>query len=362
MPQESLGFVKLEWTCPKCSSRNPGPQKTCSGCGAPQPDNVKFEQAERQELVKDEAEIKQAKAGPDIHCPFCGTRNAAGTATCTQCGGDLVEGTLREVGQVIGAHTTGPVREIACPRCAAPNLETAHNCTKCGAPLTKTPEVMPAAAPAQVPAKQNRLLMVAGIVIAVVCLCAVVVMLMNTFKTEGKNGVVQDAHWVSIIQVEAQRPVRRQDWRNEIPAEATIGNCTEKLHNVQDEPAPNSVKVCGTPYEVETGSGFAEVVQDCQYEVYQDYCEYTVMEWTVVNEFSLEGEDYSPAWPEVQLSSSEERQGERNQVFTVVFETADGRYEYVTSDFDLFQRLQLGSEWVLNINGLGQIVSIEPVQ
>jgi hypothetical protein len=221
---------------------------------------------------------------------------------------------------------------------------------------------MPAPAPAQVPAKQNRLLMVAGIVIAVVCLCAVVVMLMNTFKTEGRNGVVQDAHWVSIIQVEAQQPVRRQDWRDEIPTEATIGNCTDKLHHVQNEPAPNSVKVCGTPYQVDKGSGFAEVVQDCQYEVYQDYCEYTVMEWTVVNEFRLEGEDYSPAWPEVQLSSSEERQGERNQVYTVIFETADGRYEYVTSDFDLYQQLQLGSEWILNINGLGQIVSIEPVQ
>ena len=220
---------------------------------------------------------------------------------------------------------------------------------------------MPEAAPAPVPAKPNRLLMVVGIALAVLCLCAVGAMLMNTFKTEGKNGVVQDVHWVSIVQVEAQQPVRRQDWRDEIPAEGKIGNCTEKLHNVQDAPAPNSVKVCGTPYEVDKGSGFAEVVQDCQYEVYQDYCEYTVMEWAVVNEFRLEGEDYSPVWPEVQLSS-EERQGEKEQVYTVIFETADGQYEYTTSDYDVFRQLQIGSEWILSINGLGQIVSIEPAR
>ena len=51
MAQESLGFVKLEWTCPKCGSRNPGPEKTCLGCGAPQPQDVKFEQAETQVLI-----------------------------------------------------------------------------------------------------------------------------------------------------------------------------------------------------------------------------------------------------------------------------------------------------------------------
>jgi ribosomal protein L40E len=88
MSQEVLGYVKMEWVCPKCNSRNPGPQKTCIGCGAPQPPDVQFQQAEQQQLITDQAEIAQAQAGPDIHCPFCGTRNPAGAKTCSQCGGD----------------------------------------------------------------------------------------------------------------------------------------------------------------------------------------------------------------------------------------------------------------------------------
>ena len=131
MAQESLGYIKLEWTCPNCGSRNPGPQKTCLSCGAAQPENVQFHQAETQNLLKDEAEIENAKSGADIHCPYCGARNVAGAETCSQCGGDLKEGVRRETGQVIGAYSTGPVKQISCPNCGVQNPETALKCAGC---------------------------------------------------------------------------------------------------------------------------------------------------------------------------------------------------------------------------------------
>jgi hypothetical protein len=70
MAKKSLGYVKLEWVCPNCSTRNLGPQKTCTSCGAPQPDNVEFEQAAQAEIIKEQAEIAKAKVGPDIHCHY----------------------------------------------------------------------------------------------------------------------------------------------------------------------------------------------------------------------------------------------------------------------------------------------------
>ncbi|NJN94563.1 MAG: zinc ribbon domain-containing protein [Anaerolineales bacterium] len=93
MTRKTLGYVKLIWNCPNCGSRNPGPQKTCSNCGTPQPDNVKFEQLPQSELVTDAAEIAQAKAGPDVHCYYCGSRNAASAKVCSQCGADLTQAT-----------------------------------------------------------------------------------------------------------------------------------------------------------------------------------------------------------------------------------------------------------------------------
>ena len=139
MPKETLGYVKLEWTCPKCNNRNPGPEKTCLSCGAPQPQDVQFVQAEQQELSQDEVLKKTAEAGADIHCAFCGTRNPAGASICSQCGADLKTGTRREAGRVVGAFKAGPAKQITCPSCGTMNPETALKCTQCGAQLQLKP-------------------------------------------------------------------------------------------------------------------------------------------------------------------------------------------------------------------------------
>ena len=89
MAQKEVGFVELEWTCPVCKTRNPGTQKTCSGCGNAQPENVAFETAVGAELLTDEQKIARAKTGPDIQCGLCCARNTAYAQMCSQCGGDL---------------------------------------------------------------------------------------------------------------------------------------------------------------------------------------------------------------------------------------------------------------------------------
>lgn len=363
MPQESLGYVKLEWTCPKCGSRNPGPQQTCVSCGAPQPQNVQFQEAEQQQLVTDQADLAKAKSGPDIHCAFCGTRNPAGAKTCSQCGADLTQGVRRETGQVVGAYSTGPVKQVTCPNCGMQNPATALKCAQCGASLTPAPAAAPApAAPLSAPAKKtNPLLIVAGALLLMICVCVVGAFMLSTLRTKSQNGVVQGVHWETDIPIEALQPAKHENWKDKIPADATVGSCTQKVYNVQDQPAPNSNKVCGTPYTVDKGSGFGEVVQDCQYEVLKDYCQYTIMEWQQVDVARLEGNDYNPAWPDPNLSSGQ-RLGDRSEQYTIIFEASGQQYTYTTSDNNLFQECQVGSEWVLNINGLGQLVSIEPVK
>ncbi|MEW5872101.1 MAG: zinc ribbon domain-containing protein [Chloroflexota bacterium] len=360
MSRESLGYVKLEWTCPKCGSRNPGPEKTCLSCGAPQPENVQFEQAQTQELIQDQAELAKAKAGADIHCAFCGARNPAGATTCSQCGADLKEGAKRQAGRVVGAFSTGPVKQVACPRCGTMNPETALKCAQCGAPTG----VAPAPSKVSQPARSAKPSMLGiGLVAAfgALCLIAIVVFVVLSLRTEGQNGVVQGVHWTTSVIVEARLPAEHQDWVDEIPADAQVGNCTQKVYKVQDEPAPNANKVCGTSYTVDKGSGYAEVVQDCRYEIMKDYCTYTVLEWQTFDTVQMEGTDYTPVWAEPQLTG-EQRLGTRSQEFEVSFGTDEGQYTYTTTDLNQFTEFQVGSEWILNINTFGSVVSVEPVQ
>ncbi len=108
MTKKTVGYVKMLWSCPRCATRNPGPQKFCNGCGAPQPSDVPFEQAPEEKLLTDAAEIALAKAGPDVHCPYCNGRNAGNAKFCGACGGDLAGAKARQAGVVAGAFRSQP--------------------------------------------------------------------------------------------------------------------------------------------------------------------------------------------------------------------------------------------------------------
>ncbi len=361
MTQKTLGYTELEWTCPKCQTRNPGTLRACTGCGAPQPEDVQFEQAPRQELVTDQAKIDQAKKGADIHCPYCQARNPAGTEVCVRCGGDLKEGEKRESGKVVGAYQApvGPVKEIACPSCGALNPEAGKVCVKCGSRLDKPSEAPAAPAAAAPGRKPNRMLIIlaatGAVILVVACLAFLIA---NLTRRDDLSGSVESVHWMRIVPILALTDVQRSAFVDEIPSGADVGQCEQRYHHTQDTPADNSQEVCGTPYTKDTGSGLGEVVQDCQYEVYVDYCEYTAQELRAVEQAVLQGDDANPNWPQVSLGQGQQ-EGQRQQEYTVVFQTEKGEIVYKPADEAAFRQFTPGSEWMLVLNGFGDIVSVE---
>jgi ribosomal protein L40E len=361
MSRKSLGYTELEWTCPYCDGRNPGTVKICGNCGSPQPDDVEFQQPAQEELITDEEQVAAIEErGADIHCGFCGTRNPGDAATCSQCGADLTEGEQRESGEVIGAHKHDDAADIKCPACSTMNPGTARKCSQCGqnlaAPVTPRPKPV-----AKAPKKKGGIPIVAIVLIAVFG-CAAIFLFMTLFRSEEVVGTVQSAEWERAIVIEGLQNASYQNWYDEIPNNATgVGQCQERVHHTQPNPpsGSNYREVCGTPYTVDTGSGFGEVVQDCNYEVYADYCEYTMLEWSPLNTLVVSGSDFNPYWPEVDLLNEEQREGSRNEEFTVVF-SADGKnVRYSPNSIESYTQFQPGSEWVLELNGFGGIVGLE---
>ena len=362
MAKKTLGYVELEWTCPNCGTRNPGPEQSCVNCGSPQPDDVQFEQAPKEELLTDEEVKEKVEAGADIHCPYCGTRNQANSEVCTKCGGDLAEGLKRESGRVVGAYKTGPVSMVPCPRCGTENPDTAKQCTQCGSSMEKEEEPVRQSPPPKdkKPDKKRNPLVVVAIVAILIVVCGIAaVLILLSMRTEAVTGTVQDVEWQRIVFVERLMPAEHQNWIDEIPSEADLGSCEEKIRTTSAEPKPNSVEVCGTPYTVDKGDGYGEVVQDCEYQVYEDYCTYSIMEWQNVDEVVLTGGDYEPVWPSPALAEDERLGSRQNETYTIMYETGGEVYVYTTTDLDLFQSSQIGSEWKLNINTFGSIVSVE---
>jgi len=363
MAKKTLGHVKLEWACPRCATRNPGPQKFCNGCGGPQPAEVQFTQAPEEKLLTDPAEIALAKAGPDIHCPFCAARNAGTAKFCGACGGKLEGGQVRQAGQIVGALRTGPASPVRCPSCGTENPGTAQRCGNCGAALTaeaaqKVEASAKAAAPAPPACRSRALLLGLGALILIGCLI-VGLFLMRGGGTQTASAVVQDVYWSRSVAVETLGLVEAEDWYENIPGGAQLGDCRNEYRGTSDQPVANSVEVCGTPYTVDTGGGYGEVVQDCVYEVYDDWCEYLVEDWQVVDTLSASGYDLNPYWPSASLAGGQ-RQGQAEEQFTVVFATDDGRYEYQAQDADEFSMFAIGSTWEIEVDGSGNLTSISP--
>ena len=358
MARKTVGYTHLHWTCPACGTQNLGTAEKCVNCQAPQPEDVAFEQPAQEKLIKDEKVIARAKAGPDIHCPYCGTRNPANVPTCAQCGGDLSEGTARK-GGALGAHRRKAAPDVACTYCGTMNPADARSCHNCGASLAKTEPQRPSPQPkaTRPQPRKNISPLLIGLLVVGCIVAAILVVLFN--RTEDVIGQVEAVQWERTITIEQLSPVSREDWLDEIPSDANIGICTEKPHHTQNNPAPNSTEICGTPYTLDTGTGIGEVVQDCEYQVYEDWCEYTALEWQTADSITTQGDGYNPSWPQYTLLT-DQKEGERQENYRVFFDTDGNKYTYSTNNLERFTDFQIGSEWVLEINTFDMIVGVEP--
>ena len=357
MAKKSLGYVELEWVCPTCNTRNPGSSRTCKGCGSPQPPDVKFVAPGQATITKDEAVARQATAGPDIHCPYCDARNPANAKVCKQCGGDLTTGEARKAGEVVSDFSTKGPGVVKCNTCGTENPANRTTCKNCGAPL---PVVKPPVAPKPAPTGGNScLLIAAGAVVLFVIGIIIFFMMSGGGERTTSVGTVVDNRWVRTIQVMGLRPRQYTDWLDEIPADAEIGACYDDVRAEVSEPVANSIEVCGTPYAVDQGTGFAEVVQDCVYQVIEQRCEYTVNQWMPVDVITEQGTGFDAMWPTL---AERQREGDREEQYECVISVNDTTYVYQTRSFAEYQRCVPGAQWSLETNAAGNVLRAAPAE
>ena len=346
--RESKGFVELEWVCPNCDSRNKGSKKTCANCGAPQPDNIKFQRAADEKIITDEKSVNAAKAGADIHCGFCGTRNPATATTCSQCGGDLKEGMARQAGQELQAAATQKI--ITCTNCGTENPGSERVCAKCGSPLPRT-EVPVVSPSAQVQAMQagapkkkvNGWIFAAIGILSLIC-CVTFVFLF-AIPSKSVKGTVADLQWQTSVPVQEVRAVSYSNERGSAPSGAYDVSCHTQDQEVCEEKT------------VDQGNGFAKVEKECHTDSTQ-FCDYTLDEWKTIQTYTLDGNDNSPMYKNPNITSSQ-RTGSPTQTLTVTFSIPSGQKIYSPGSVSEFQQFQIGSTWTLKMNALGGVMSVE---
>ena len=350
--RRTLGYIQNEWTCPNCETRNKGSNKTCENCGAPQPENVQFELPSERKFVTDDDSITAARAGADIHCPFCGTRNPATAKTCSQCGGELLEGKARESGRLMQAPPP-QLKIIKCDNCGTDNPTGNAVCSNCGSPLPKiaapafAPQGAAGAGPGRLaaPKKPNWLLI--GGIVAAVAICCVAVAALFLFPSRSVQATVVDVYWQTSVPLQEIRAVDYNNERGSPPSGAYNVSCRDESRDVCEQRT------------IDRGNGYSEVVEECHTETEQ-YCSYTVDEWTTIQTYTLDGNDLFPIYEDPSIASGQ-RLGSESEELTVTFMTEDGERETYTPDtVSEFQQFTRGSTWTLRMNALGGVVGVEP--
>jgi len=359
--RRTLGYVQNEWTCPNCSTRNKGGVKTCENCGAPQPENVQFDLPSEQKFVTDETSVNAAKAGADIHCGFCGTRNPATAETCSQCGGELKQGKAREAGRIMQAPPPQP-KVVKCEKCGSENPGSNALCSNCGSPLPKVAVAAPAVTPQAVAGTnvakpgaakktsaavlRTNWLLIGGI-LAALAVCCVAAVFFFVLPTKSVQATVVDVHWQTSVPVQEIRAVDYSNESGSPPSGAYDVSCHDESRDVCEQKT------------IDKGNGYSEVVEECHTES-QQYCSYTVDEWDTIQTYTLDGNDLQPIYDDPNISSSQ-RLGEQSEDFTVTFSTENGEQEtFSPGTVSEFQQYTVGSTWTLKMNSLGGVVSVEP--
>ena len=346
--RRTLGYIQNEWTCPNCGTRNKGGNKTCQNCGAPQPENVQFELPSEQKFVTDDEQIKAAQAGADIHCPFCGTRNPATAKVCSQCGGDLTGGSVRQAGSLMQAPPPQP-EVVKCANCGTENPGSNSVCSKCGSPLSKPIPVQPAAirggTPLTAPQLRKTNWLLIGGILGLLAVCCVAIAALFFFPTKTVQATVTDVRWQTSVPVQEIQAVRYSNEPGSPPSDAYDLSCRDESQDVCEQKT------------VDRGNGYSEVVEECHTET-QRYCSYTLDEWRTIQTYTLDGADLHPVYERPSLSS-DQRLGGQSEDLTVTFSTRDGQDKsYSPESISEFQQFVIGSTWTLKMNALGGITSV----
>jgi len=351
------------WDCTYCGSTGIlGRHTTCTSCGRPRPEGVKFYLPEEETEVADQKLLNLANAGADWICQYCDSSNRASHTSCQHCGSpreeempsqaeiDYEEGEIPWEGD--NAEPV-PVEE--------PVVKKKFAWDKIG------------------------LSCLAMIGLALLLVCGVT--LFAAFKTFDVELTVKEVSWARSIPVEAYRTVVEEDWA--IPDGGRTLTTEQRIHHydkVVDHYVNRTREVCedvqvGTERYTcgkrDKGNGFFEDKQ-CTRPVYKETCRnesyrdpvyrdepvhqtwytYEIEKWVLDRTETASGHNHDAYWPEYTLADNE-RAGERTETYTIEFIDAEGKIYAKTFTYDEWLTYKAEGVYLAKVDIFGDVTAIE---
>lgn len=323
------------WDCQVCGHKGIlGPETHCPQCGAPRGKNVRFYLPNDSEEVKDEAKLKEAKAGVDWICDYCGADNKAANTSCRSCGNPRTQTDKGREERVILDEPPPPA-------------------------------TTPAARAQDSSRIKRKALMYFGIIAIVFAL------LFAVFRTKEVEVTVTGHTWERVALLEKYIPVTEEDWS--VPAGGKLIRSFRSIHHYDQvlagyEMRTRSVRVqVGTRQEKvgvrDMGNGyFEDIYQDVPvYEmqqepykapiyrsvpVYATKYQYEIYRWKPDRTLTANGSDKIVKWPDglPPENSNSVRVGERKEKYVLRYKDSKGETHEDEVNFNLWNRVNNGDE------------------
>lgn len=207
----------------------------------------------------------------------------------------------RAAGEKLGPLPSAAPVEVTCHVCGAKSGGTAQLCAKCGAPLQRRTASSRPGAPAPLPTPQRGGIALwwlwgigALILIAIVAFAWLALRSQNYVAAVEKAGTGSAALRCLVLCLWKKRRGRR-----DLPSGVEPLQCRDELFSTSDTPVDGAREVCGTPYTVDTGTGYGDILQDCAYRVSAPRCTYETMQWAIVDTLVESGEGFASIWPQL---------------------------------------------------------------
>lgn len=349
-----MGVMMGLWDCRHCGAQgNPGPKTKCPQCSAPRDPDVKFYLPEGARQIEDQEELRQAEAGVDWNCAYCGADNKATEVKCRSCGHakdtEDKTRTQKEYAEGEVPHSTAEAKAAA------------------GAQMAGSPPPPPSP-----PASKNKLFIGLAVFLAIIGIIAYLAWPRAT--TAQLTGV----RWERTVEIQQNKLVEEESW--EVPSGATIIRSFRAVHHHDQvidryETKTRQVKVkvgteqyvCG---KIDMGNGYfkdkyctrdkfetrEERYQDPVYRqepVFQTKYAYNVYRWKQEKINKASGTAKPAKWPDGPPLGPNVREGKKTEEYTFLVTDKDKKEHQIKVDTKTWDKFNVGDKLPAKKNAIG---------
>lgn len=393
-------IVENTWVCSSCGHKNKGRHMECQNCGSPKEKHEKYDTSENLTApeVTDPEMLRQARAGKNWECEYCGgsVRNLHGECKvcggpktdeanrCPKCGGDSrkcwTECDNPEVRPGVHLDDTMPGLRETLQENDEPERKFVPNTGGFRtAPKYETQEK-------KMPRRRRnwKPWIVGGSIFAGIA--SVIGLVVFIFLPHEEHVTITSTEWVYVAHLQQRETRSGSGWDDQMPASSFNESCHTRQRGTENcnphDCNPHQESYSCRPHDCncrttcrDQGNGYSSCSQTCstcydtcyrtvydtcydQCPVYDQWCEYDYYVWPTIRTERLSGPAHRMREPEL-VPNPRARAPQRvvrEHHFTVVFVNDEGEeWTYHPESATEYDRFIRGQAWVIEVNHAGGV-------